>query len=127
LLAHVHRPGSCALTWSARCLPAGDKLRSELASTSAELQQVRSTSYEMAKQGEELRLQLGGVKQSMAKTSTELEKEQETAAAMKERVSKMNQNFIQTSECPVLPGGAAGQGSMPRRLGPRLQVLLCAL
>jgi hypothetical protein len=34
----------------------------------------------------------------MAKTAAELERERETAAAMKDRVNKLNANFMQTSE-----------------------------
>jgi hypothetical protein len=95
------------LTASSPLLPpiVGDKLRSELATTTAELKEARIMSYEMAKQGEELRLQLGGTKQHMAKTAAELESEAETTAAMKDRVNKLNANFMQTSESQALGNG----------------------
>ncbi len=49
-------------------------------------------------ESESLRLNLGGMRQHMAKTAAELERERETAAAMKDRVNKLNANFIQTSD-----------------------------
>jgi hypothetical protein len=80
------------------CSSAGDKLRSELSSTSVELQQERAQRQQAEAEGEVARLQLGGTKQHMAKTAAELERERETAAAMKDRVNKLNANFMQTSE-----------------------------
>jgi hypothetical protein len=86
------------IAYSCVCHRAGDKLRGELSSTSAELQQERAQRQQAEAEGEAARLQLGGTKQQMAKTAAELERERETAAAMKDRVNKLNANFMQTSE-----------------------------
>ncbi len=98
---------------------AGEKLRGELVATGEELQQERSERQQAEAEGEALRLQLGSTKQQLASTAEEAEearlqlgtvKQQlaksaveagsakETVEEMKARVSKLNQNFIQTSE-----------------------------
>ncbi len=83
------------------CL-AADKLRTDLSSTQAEREAARAAQAaaeeQLAVESEALRLKLGGMKQHMAKTAAELERERETAAAMKDRVNKLNTNFIQTSD-----------------------------
>jgi hypothetical protein len=61
---------------------------------------------QLISEGEALRLELGGIKQQMAKNAIELKKEREVASAMKERVAKLNANFIQTSEWLVPCDGA---------------------
>ncbi len=82
--------------------PAADKLRTDLSSTQAELEAAKAAraAAEAARvsDSESLRLKMGGMRQHMAKTAAELERERETAAAMKDRVNKLNANFIQTSD-----------------------------
>jgi hypothetical protein len=77
-------------------------MRTEMATTTSELtsKAQRELAARMAAEAEAeaARLQLGGTKQQMAKTAAELERERETAAAMKDRVNKLNTNFMQTSE-----------------------------
>ncbi len=104
-------------------LPAGDKLRGELASTKAELeaQQAakeaaleaeRSAKAELVHATESLRLNMGGMQQQLAVTTNELEKERASAADMKERLTKLNSAFISTSESTCLammPGDDASQ------------------
>jgi multidrug efflux pump subunit AcrA (membrane-fusion protein) len=83
-------------------LPAADKLRNELTSTQSELTSAKAAKAAAEEalmvESEALRLKLGGMKQQMALNAAELEKQTETAAAMKERVMKLNTNFMQTSE-----------------------------
>ncbi len=82
--------------------PAADKLRTDLTSTQAELDAAKAAKAAaveaMVSESEGLRLKLGGMKQQMANNAAELERERETAASMKERVSKLNHNFMQTSD-----------------------------
>jgi hypothetical protein len=96
-------------------LPAGDKLRGELASTKAELeaqqaakeaalQAERSAKLELEAATESLRLNMGGMQQQLAVTTSELEKERASAADMKERLNKLNSAYISSSE-PRLGGG----------------------
>jgi membrane-associated HD superfamily phosphohydrolase len=77
-------------------------MRTEMATTTSELtsKAQRELAARMAAEAEAeaARLQLGGTKQQMAKTAAELERERETAAAMKDRVNKLNTNFMQTSD-----------------------------
>jgi hypothetical protein len=84
------------------CCSAADKLRTELATTttdlSGKLQREQAAHIAAAAEAEAARLQLGGTQQQMAKTAAELERERETAAAMKDRVNKLNTNFMKTSE-----------------------------
>ncbi len=54
-------------------------------------------------EAEALRLQLGGIKQQMAKANLEADKAKETAEEMRAHVNKLNQNFIQTSELLCRP------------------------
>jgi hypothetical protein len=80
----------------------GDKLRSELASTTAELtaqlQLEQGTREAAVAEAEALRLQLGGIRQQMAKVHHEADSAKETAQEMRARVANLNQNFMQTGE-----------------------------
>ncbi len=86
--------------------PPGTTLRQQLATSEAALKDAKAAEaaikVAMDTEGEALRLQLGGMKQRMATNTVELEKEREVAAAMKERVVKLNINFTQTSGWPGL-------------------------
>jgi hypothetical protein len=76
----------------------GDKLRTELAATSADLSKARAAEAELTRAGEELRLQLGGMKQQLAKSTLGALEAKKNAEDMKHRVIKLNQNFMETSE-----------------------------
>jgi uncharacterized coiled-coil protein SlyX len=86
-------------------------MRTELASTKAELeaQQAaqeealeaeRSARLEMAAATDSLRINVGGMQQQLAATSSELAKERDQAANMKERLNKLNSAYSGTSEPP---------------------------
>jgi membrane-associated HD superfamily phosphohydrolase len=77
-------------------------MRTEMANTTSALtskaQKELAARMAAEAEAEALRLNMGGMKQHMAKTAAELERERQTAAAMKDRVNKLNANFIQTSD-----------------------------
>lgn len=78
-------------------MPAADKIRSEMAATTGDLSSrlaaERASAEQLAATSDELRLQLGGVKQQMAKNAAELQRERQIAAEMKERVKAINQTY----------------------------------
>jgi hypothetical protein len=101
-------------------------MRTEMANTTSALtskaQKELAARMAAEAEAEALRLNMGGMKQHMAKTAAELERERQTAAAMKDRVNKLNANFIQTSECGGL---LALHAPPPLLLSFAKQLLIC--
>jgi predicted nucleic acid-binding Zn-ribbon protein len=97
----------CSCADNPTCPCTGDKLREELSSTKQKLTVSQAKEEAAASEGETLRVTLGGMKQQMAKAAAELEKQTQTAEEMRARVSKLNQNFMQTSEWLRLCAGSS--------------------
>jgi hypothetical protein len=107
---------SRALTLPRPALPAGDKLRGELASTKAELE-AQLAAKEAALEAERsaklhklthlessnevLRLGQGKLQQTLAKQNVELDQERGQAAEMRRRLQQLNQTYLVTGALPA--------------------------
>ena len=77
-----------------------------MSSMAQQLEAERQAAVQAAAEAEAARLGQGGLRQQLAKTVAELDKQSGTAQEMKERLSKLNQTFIAQGGC--LPARAAG-------------------